>query len=165
MRHLPVLAVLALALPLAGCLEFKQQAAQALLPAPVAQPAWAPVPVAVAIHPATRVRAEGKKWVVDVRVRMVDGLGDYTKCSGMWRFELRAIGSGAARHDDLIYLWMEKVRTLAEHQDKFDAATRAYRFTLDLDKELPPGVPMQLLVVFSPEGSTGRMAAEAALTH
>ena len=171
MRHFPLLAPSPLALllvpvvlPLAGCLEFKQQVARRLTGDAVAVetgPVWVSAPVNITIHPATRVRADGKQWALDARVRMVDDLGDCAKASGAWRFELH----GVAGHGGLIQIWNEKVWTLDDHKMYFDAATRSYRFTLRLDKEPAVGAPMELLAVFTPDGGTQRMAAKMDLTH
>lgn len=162
MRHLPALAVPLLAV-LPGCVQFKQDVAHTLaplLPAAPVEPAWGPWPEGVSVHPATRVRAEGKRWIVDTRVRMVDGLGDYTKASGVWHFELHAVGSLTQARYDLIQSWNEKVQTFDQHKGHFDAVTRAYRFFLQLDEAPMQGRSLRLLAVFTPEGSARRMAAE-----
>lgn len=162
----PFACVLAI-LPLASCLEFKQdmdKLVSGLTPAAEAEPAWAPAPEKIEWHPAARVRADekSKAWVLDARIRLVDALGDYTKASGSWHFELHAVGGPAGGGQELLQRWDAEVLAFDAHKIHFDPATRAYRFTLTLDRKPPQGKTLRALVVFIPDGGD-RMAAETEL--
>jgi len=162
LRTASVAVLAALVLAGAGCADafssfhFKSGAAQ---PPPVASvEAWAPGAVAIGIHPATRITRKAEGRVVDVRVRMTDALGDYTKVSGQWLFELRGAANSGA---DLVASWREQVVSFEQHKAHFDAATRAYRFQLPLKENQGGGAGLKLFAIFTPDASSRRMASEA----
>ncbi len=129
-------------------------------PSVFGQQAWTPAAESISIHPATRATVRGEQRVLDVRVRLIDALGDYTKASGQWRFELHAVeGRQTEGNYTLLGLWNDKVLSLPEHRMHFDAATRSYRFQLPVEQALP-SKPLRLLAVFTAEGNNYRIADE-----
>lgn len=156
---LPLALLAVLPLGLGGCLYFKGEAPTRVQTV-FKEFAWSPAAEALSVHPATRQTIRGKRFMLDVRVRLIDALGDYTKASGQWRFELHAVEGRATENNfTLLGLWNEPIMSLAQHQAHFDLTTRAYRFELPLAHPLHTEKPTKLLVVFTPDGGS-RMAAE-----
>ena len=140
-----------------GCSDafasFRFKSATALPPPAASANAWVPGAAGIGIHPATRITRLATGSAIDVRVRMTDALGDYTKASGAWLFELRSAS-------DLVDSWREPVVSFEQHKAHFDAATRSYRFLLPL-KNNQIGAGLRLFAVFTPDASSRRLASES----
>jgi hypothetical protein len=150
----------------AGCdqIAFKGQP-----PAPAeSAPAWPFVPVVMRVHPFTAFSLDAASGppVLEVRIELLDRVGDVTKGVGDFRFELYGLHEKASQQgeEERLFQWDASMNTVDENQQHYDPITRTYGFRLKLAAAPPGGQKLKLLVQLTDAGGR-RIVASAPLKY
>jgi hypothetical protein len=122
--------VVGLAVPLSACTPAKPTAAadprraEAVLSRP-----WPFRPVAMRIHPLTRLAADSKSGVpiIEARIELRDADGQVTRGVGKVRIALRL-----NRSNQVAQFWEFNLFDLDSNRDSYDSVTRTYRLVLPI---------------------------------
>ncbi len=113
--------------------------------------AWQPQPVVMRVFPGGGLRQQNGQWQLEVRLELLDAMGDAVKASGEYRFELLSrFRLGEAAGGDRLAEWEVAVLSLEQHRKRYDPITRTYEFTLNLEAVPPVDEPMLMTVIFAP---------------
>jgi len=130
--------------------------------------AWPFAPVAMRVHPFTSITfdPEQNSLVLEVRMELLDQVGDVTKGVGDFRFELYADKLKASLRgvDERLNVWDGPVSTLEQNRQHYDSITRTYSFKLRLDPAPPADQKLRLVAQFT-DPSGKRILAEAPLSY
>ncbi len=121
---------------------------------------WRPEPEAMRIYPGGRFVQEQDRALLELRVELADAMGDPTKASGLYRFELfesASVQPLGARDT----VWELPIQAKEDHEAHYDPVTRTYFFRLALDDAEPPTSTRLVRVTFMPTEDTRRLQAEA----
>ncbi len=112
---------------------------------------WRAEPVVMRIFPSGGLREQNGQWQLDVRLELLDAMGDAVKASGQYRFELISnFRLGEAAGGNNLAVWDVPVMQLEQHRKRYDPITRTYEFMLNLEAVPPMGEPMLVTVTFVP---------------
>jgi hypothetical protein len=130
--------------------------------------AWPFVPEAMRVHPFTTIgpAGSGESMLLEVRMELLDQVGDPTKGVGDFRFELYKIAAGAAREgeDVRLFQWDAPMTTLEQNRRHYDPITRTYTFKLKLAEPVAPHQRLRLVVQYTDQRGH-RLTAEAPMTY
>jgi hypothetical protein len=168
MSHVRQAVVLAALLAVLGCdsMAFK---GDAVVHEPAANAAgWPFAPVSMRVHPFTSINydPELQSLVLEVRVELVDQLGDVTKGVGDLRFELYAEEDKASQKMPGVRInqWDAPMTTLEQNRQHYDAITRTYAFKLRLNSPPPAGQKLRVVAQFT-DVAGHRLMAEGTLNY
>lgn len=129
---------------------------------------WPFVPEAMRVHPFTTIGADssGESMLLEVRMELLDQVGDPTKGVGDFRFELYKVAAGAAREgeDVRLFQWDAPMTSLEQNRRHYDPITRTYIFKLQLDQPVAPHQRLHLVVQYTDQRGH-RLTAEAPMTY
>lgn len=129
----------------------------------VAADRWPFAPVSMRVSPFTSVRAlEGDGGAeLDLKVELLDQVGDPTKGVGEFRFELYAAGPNVELSPrSPLYSWRASIATIKQNQAHYNATLRTYEFRLAM-RSVPEGqTPLRVFAQYTPRRGD-RITAEA----
>ncbi|MCK5113793.1 MAG: hypothetical protein KAR11_03415 [Phycisphaerae bacterium] len=119
------------------------------------------LPQTIAVHPFTQTNTfEQGAFGLHVRVQAKDSYGDPTKAFGDFRFELYEFRrQHQGKKGKKITQWEVAISRPKANLLHWDRHTRSYEFKLSIDKPIPKGTRLMLVVVFTSR-FTPRLVAE-----
>lgn len=126
---------------------------------------WPFAPVSMRISPFTAIRPaeEAAGAELDLKVELLDQVGDTTKGVGALRFELyRARAAEQIQQRTPIYAWEASLRTIEQNEAHYNSTLRTYDFRLEMEGMPAAGTPLRVYVQFTPPGGR-RLTADAAV--
>ncbi|MBI1373900.1 MAG: hypothetical protein GC159_14350 [Phycisphaera sp.] len=167
-----VLAALACTVVMTGCGEnksisdvFKFKGSQSRPTGEAPKPGeWPFRPIAMRVHPFTSLTIDETtgQAVLEVRIELLDQLGDVAKGVGDFRFELYQSEMTASRvgQETQLQVWEAPMSTLEQNRMHWDAITRTYSFRLHVTHP-PMGDKKYKLTVQFNDADGNRLRAEA----
>jgi len=109
------------------------------------------LPKTIVVHPFTQTNVfEQGSFGLHVRVQAKDYYGDPTKAFGDFRFELYQFRQQhQGKRGEKITQWEVSISRPKANLLHWDRHTRSYEFKLSIDKSIPEGTRMVLVVVFT----------------
>lgn len=105
------------------------------------------------VHPFTSLEINESEggMILEVRMELLDQLGDPTKGVGDFRFELYASPSTASREgqEKRLFFWEAPMTTLEQNRQHYDPITRTYAFNLRMPDAPPANEKLKLVVQFT----------------
>lgn len=104
------------------------------------------------LYPTTRFTLPTTPCELDLRVELLDELGDPIKATGDWRIELHPHASAAPGISAGLPLasWDIPMRTREQNHQLYDRITRSYQLRLKINHVAPDQQPMWLTVTLMP---------------
>ncbi len=110
-------------------------------------------PVAMRLHPLSRLTSSTAVQVIEARVELTDQFGDVGKGVGTLAFDLFAYSAIIPNHKGaFLGHWDASLSTAAENRAHWDAITRTYLFSLPLANKIEPGKLLLLATFTLPNG-------------
>lgn len=164
-RELRLLTIALALLGVVGCETFDLKGG-AGVQAPGEGYAWPFAPVSMRISPFTAIRPieEGEGGAeLDLKVELLDQVGDMTKGVGALRFELyRAEGAAQLQQRTPMYTWEASLSSIEANRAHYNATLRTYDFRLTLERMPSSETPLRIYVQLTPPGGR-RLTADAAV--
>lgn len=124
---------------------------------------WPFAPESMRVHPFTALAQQNGRRVLEVRIELLDQLGDVTKGVGDWRFELYA-QPGRTRSRERLEVWEAEMNTLEQNERHYDPITRTYAFNLRVVEPLPDDAPLSVVAQLT-DLQGRRLLAEGEVTR
>lgn len=126
---------------------------------------WPFAPASMRISPFTAIRAsagvEGAE--LDLKVELLDQVGDSTKGLGEFRFELYQAGAEERiGHRSPLYAWRASIGTVARNQTHYNSTLRTYDFRLAMSALPEADAALRVIASYTPRRGD-RITAEAVI--
>lgn len=127
-------------------------------PTPVPQAAdksnrWQPTPVAVRVYPSTRFVREADMVLLELRLELLDEMGDPVKASGLVQVALATGNGQASVNSQVLFRWDIDLSTIEDQKQFYDGVTRTYLFRLRVQRQEVASRPTVVRVSFSTDQS------------
>lgn len=138
-----------------GC-EFKGKTAMPLVKANAGgaehHALWIAHPQKLRIYPSSRFIVADQGPALEVRIEMLDEMGDSVKGAGGMHMELlEAVKQHRDALEKKLYSWDVPLKTIEDQQSYFESVTRTYHFVLRLDEQIPDDFQVTLAISFQRE--------------